>query len=239
MLCKGAFKGRKLLEIISKVQVEAVKALLAVGADPTMKNGDARASRKRERDGKTPLHAACEVESTRNEMVNLRDLGEPVFDQESDRVKAIRVLLEAEAEKNNLNQQDLWKTLSQAACFGGGEVVNALLNADANLKQQCNKSEYIDLLCDAAQYNNVEAVNLLLKAGVDPWQQVEHTIAPLLLAAFYGSVGVVKVLLKRSDSNNLDAIKTALSSAEQNGKSETAKLLREAINALTGNGEKH
>lgn len=121
---------------------------------------------------------------------------------------------------------DEWTAL-MISCFAGREdVVNLLLNANADTNIQ--RGDGLTALYIASQEGHSEVVSLLLKANANPNLRDDNGITALLIATEHGHSDVVCQLLKVSaalDPQTDDDLAAALLLASQKGHVEVVSML--------------
>lgn len=135
------------------------------------------------------------------------------------------------------NESNYYKTVIQAALlialsnnqFDFAEALMKSSTYPINFKLDCYYSDEMTILMMVAEKGLVSAVNFLLKCGADVDVVTKTGITALILAAHYGHLKCVQVLL-RVDTININSVygddHTALAYAAMNGHLEIVKLLR-------------
>lgn len=181
-------------------QVDAVKALLELGADPNISG-----------DGLTALHAAAERDYA--DIIDaLLDAGANVNAQDKmgvtsaymavhfNKLGALKQLLKRGADVN-MRQNDSMTPLMLAAQEGFGAIVTVLVKAGADLNAVLTKDVGTikpgrSVLLFAITFQHIDTVRLLLALGADiSGPEDGHCMFPLLQAVACGGVPITQLLL--------------------------------------------
>jgi ankyrin repeat protein len=191
--------GQDLFFAIERRDAQAVKELLAQGADPNSRNGLEL----------TPLYLAAA--SHQPEVMKLlleakaqpntaNQYGNPLsFAAATGHLEGVRMLLAKGADPNNA-RVDGTTVLMMAANAGHPGVVAELLKHKANANETNNSGA--TALSYAARAGHVEAGKALLAAGAKPNHADEHGRTPLMDAALANHAEFVKMLLSRGAKVN-------------------------------------
>ena len=199
---------------------EAVKILLAHGADPNLKT----------KEGKTALSLALEYNHPEIAAVlQQRGARAGILDAASaGDIEAVRALLRKDPKVVNAKDPIGFSPLYHAAEGGHREVIATLLAAGANANDFTGNNGwgYSPLLV-AAEKGHADVVALLLEHGADVNSKSRSEESALWLAARNGHLEVVEVLLAHSpDIDIKGAFKdTPLGEAAYSGSKEIVELL--------------
>jgi ankyrin repeat protein len=141
----------------------------------------------------------------------------------------VRALARATPAAITERSPDGWPALHLAAHFGHGDVVDALLEAHADVRASSENHEANTALHAAlAGRGDLRIVSRLLGAGADVNARAGGGYTPLHVAAFGGDVAIVNTLLAygASAERRADDGKTALDIAVEKGHAALARRLR-------------
>jgi len=197
-------------------QLEVVRFLLGVGADPTVERTG----------GFGPLHML--IEGARSGL-------------QPDHLGIVNALLGAGADPNQRTRKGGQTPVRNAAAVGLIPVLRSLLVAGGEVDLR-DKDQATPLFV-AADRGAEEAVRVLLEAGADPNLADRYGRTPLHAAALVGSLVVCRVLIEagadpmvgtRFPVGRLRAKSTAQQAAERMGHTDVAELLQSATCASVG-----
>ena len=139
----------------------------------------------------------------------------------------------------NVNAKyDGWTALMYAASKGHAEIVNALINANADINAKAQLD--VTVLMIAAGLGHTEVVNTLIKAGVDVNAKNKLEATALMAAIENGHVEIVNALIKAGADINAKAKLdvTTLMTAAILGRTEIVNTLIEAGADVNAKGDK-
>jgi ankyrin repeat protein len=141
----------------------------------------------------------------------------------------VRALARAEPAAVDRRSPDGWPPLHLAAHFGHGDVVDALLEAGADVRARSDNDEANTALhAVLAGRRELRIVSRLLAAGADVNARAGGGHTPLHIAAFHDDVTVVAALLAHGAAADArdDQGRTPLMIAEEKGQTHVARRLR-------------
>jgi ankyrin repeat protein len=145
-----------------------------------------------------------------------------------DRADLVRALLKDDASLAHAYSSDGFTALHFAAYFGATDVIEALLEAGANIEARTkNFLDNMPLHAAAAGGRN-EAAKVLLRHGADPNARQHGKHTPLMTASFVNNRELAEMLIARNADVDLknDEGKTAADIAAGMGNMELAARLR-------------
>ena len=127
-----------------------------------------------------------------------------------------------------------WPALNWAALMLRNESIEFLLDSGADIEYLAKggKNSGRPLMMAAKKYRGLEAVKLLVGRGADVNGADQYGRTPLIMAARYGRIKIVRYLLSQGAGTDAESImrkwNTPLIAANLRGHEEVAALLREA-----------
>ena len=146
---------------------------------------------------------------------------------------ALRTLL---AEGVNVHVSDWagWPALNWAALMLRNENIELLLDSGADIEYLARggKNSGRPLMMAAKKYQGLKTVKLLVTRGADVNGADQYGRTALIMAAHYGRIEVIRLLLSHCANPNAESImqkwKTPMTAAKLRGHDEAVALLREA-----------